>query len=101
MNDDLISRQAAIDAIYGCYIGGKGAIKNAPINDLYADGLAEAVDAVWNMPSVTPQAKTGKWIDVGVEGLIFKCSLCGDKNTIESHYCPNCGARMEESEGEE
>ena len=54
--EDCISREATIDAIYKKYIGGKDAIKNAPINDLYADGLAEAVDAVWDMPSVTPDA---------------------------------------------
>ena len=45
--------------------------------------------------SVQPTRPTGKWIDIGDEGLVFKCSLCGNKNTIESHYCPNCGARME------
>ena len=32
--EDCISREATIDAIYKKYIGGKGAIKNAPINDL-------------------------------------------------------------------
>ena len=56
------------------------------------------IKALKMLPSVTPNAKTGKWIDIGNEGLVFKCSLCGDKNTIESHYCPNCGARMEEAE---
>ncbi len=59
--EDCISREATIDAIYKKYIGGKGAIKNAPINDLYAEGLAEAVDAVWDMPSVTPTRPIGKW----------------------------------------
>lgn len=49
-----------------------------------------------NMPSVYPTRPTGKWIDVGNEGLVFKCPLCGYKNTIESHFCPNCGAKMEE-----
>lgn len=48
------------------------------------------------LPPVTPTRPTGKWIDIGDEGLVFKCSLCGNKNTIESHFCPNCGARMEE-----
>ena len=47
-----------------------------------------------------PTRPTGKWIDIGDEGLVFKCSLCGLKKTIESHYCPNCGAKMEESEEE-
>ena len=52
--DDCISRKATIDAIYKKYIGGKDAVENAPINDLYACGLEEAVDAVENMSSVTP-----------------------------------------------
>lgn len=60
--EDAISRQATIDAIYKKYIGGKDAIENAPINDLYADGLEEAVDAVWDMPPVTPWPKIGRWI---------------------------------------
>ena len=93
--DDCISRKATIDAIYKKYIGGKDAIENASINDLYACGLEEAVDTVWDMPSVTPKAKTGQWIDVGIEGLVFECSICGIKKTIESHFCPNCGAKME------
>lgn len=56
--EDCISRQATIDAIYKKHIGGKDAIKNAPINDLYACGLEEAVDAVEDMPSVQLQPKT-------------------------------------------
>ena len=55
--EDCISREATIEAIYKKYIGGKDAIENAPINDLYAEGLVEAVDAVWDMPSVTPKAE--------------------------------------------
>ena len=66
MAEDCISRQATIDAIYKKHIGGKDAIENAPINDLYACGLEEAVDAVEDMPSVTPQPKRGQWIDTGM-----------------------------------
>ena len=61
--EDCISREATIEAIYKKYIGGKDAIKNAPINDLYAEGLAEAVDAVWDMPSVTPKAEQKAVLD--------------------------------------
>ena len=60
--EDWISRQDTIDAIYKKHIGGKDAIENAQINDLYACGLEEAVDAVENMPSVTPQQT--RWIPV-------------------------------------
>ena len=62
-SEDCISREATIEAIYKKYIGGKDAIKNAPINDLYAEGLAEAVDAVWDMPSVTPKAEQKAVLD--------------------------------------
>ena len=96
--EDCISREATIDAIYKKYIGGKGAIKNAPINDLYADGLAEAVDAVWEMPSVQPTRPTARW-----ERLVEdynKCSKCGEMGKLYRiyKYCPNCGARMQEVE---
>ena len=55
----------------------------------------EIIDVVNELSSVTPTRPTARWIDIGDEGLVFKCSLCGNKNTIESHFCPNCGARME------
>lgn len=123
--EDCISREATIEAIYKKYIGGKGAIENAPINDLYAEGLAEAVDAVWDMPSVTPTRPTGKWIrgherhfldariNVNVEMkkdtgkgyhtyINARCSKCRMitiyNDSILYEYCPHCGARMEESE---
>lgn len=106
--EDVISRQAAIDAIYKKYIGGKGAIKNAPINDLYADGLEEAVDAVWDMPSVTPKTKTGQWEYVQYDTPNignWHCSRCRglyySTDKPRWKYCPSCGARMEESEGKD
>lgn len=48
-------------------------------------------------PPVTPQPKTGKWID-SPNGYFTHCSECGlhgDKG-IYKHYgwCPKCGARM-------
>lgn len=104
-SEDCISREATIDAIYKKYIGGKGAIENAPINDLYADGLAEAVDAVWDMPSVQPTRPAGKWeyvqYDYNPNIGNWHCSEC--RNIVnnkeggipKNEYCPNCGARME------
>ena len=89
-SEDCISRQAMIDAIYKKHIGGKDAIKNAPINDLYACGLEGAVDAVEDMPSVQLQQGHGEWID-------NNCSICGYgvKEWNNTPYCPNCGAKME------
>lgn len=59
---DAISRQVAIDAIYTCYIGGKEAVDKAPVNDLYAEGIYEAVCAVEDLPSVSTK-KTGRCKD--------------------------------------
>lgn len=56
--EDAISRQAAIDAIYARYIGGKEAVDKAPANDQYAEGIDEAVCAVEDLPPVTPQPKS-------------------------------------------
>lgn len=113
--EDCISRQAAIDAIYKRHIGGKDAIENAPINDFYACGLEEAVDAVWELPSVTPKAKMGRWmrwyeVIESADGKSTdhiphcKCAECGTEYDPHSSqfikYCHNCGAMMQEVEND-
>ena len=60
---DLISRAAAIDAIYACYIGGKEAVDKAPANDQYAEGIDEAVCAVEELPSAEPEIKPIEYRD--------------------------------------
>lgn len=85
--EDCISRQAVKETIFI-----QGSAEKLEIDFAKLLLLQRAIKA---LPSVTPQPKIGKWVDIGNEGLVFKCSLCGDKNMIESHFCPNCGARME------
>lgn len=82
--DDLISRQAAIDAL--CRGEGCGNICRR---------------ALEHLPTAE---KKGKWIEhnphkwgLGIVGIVFECSECGEKVYCEAcNYCPNCGARMEE-----
>lgn len=59
------------------------------------------------LPSVTPKPKTGHWIEKEDYNLdtYYECSECGADYCIEGDilihkYCPNCGARMTESEEE-
>lgn len=87
MNDDLISRQAAIDAL------GNAHFKN----------YGNAIMVIRALPSAYP--KKGKWIVLdeviaGIYHTVSECSECGfttDKmDREEMPYCPYCGARMGE-----
>lgn len=84
---DIISRQAAIEAI-----------KRA-IWDKYT--VKDAIDAVCNVPSAQ-ERKKGRWVstDDGWDGEYFVCSKCGCPWTLIEgspeengmNFCPNCGA---------
>ena len=112
MSEDLISRQAAIDAIL---------IKYTEYERLkmlhFTPNIIkqECADLLTDLPSVTPKQRTGHWIEhpeietSAPEYIMFyECSECGDKqcfcksNIHRKHFCNNCGAKMvdpQESEG--
>lgn len=106
MNDDLISRQAAIDIVFR--------------SPFFSDSLTEELRA---LPSIQP--KTGHWIEdaktyygelkkrsLGVDEYTpyftddIACSECLAKYSVLDNetqffkYCPNCGARMESEDNE-
>lgn len=72
---DLISRQAAINAI-----------ENTDC-ELSADAWDELTDAIMQLPSAQ---KKGEWI---IQDGAVCCSECGEPN-MEWNYCPSCGADM-------
>ena len=62
--------------------------------------LSEAVNGMDAIPAadVRPVVKaTWKRIDFKPCGHDYECSSCGWKNDMVTHFCPSCGARMEES----
>ena len=90
MNDDLISRAEAIDAI------------NKAFERVFAwDGTSPLGDKVLeHVPSAQPERKKGQWIDHEIDKDFAKCSECGScwewgfvKN-CNMNFCPNCGADM-------
>ena len=90
--EDAVSRKDVIDLYKrGAEIIAKA--KGISVEDMPHNGL----DALMNLPSVTPKRKTGKWLDNYQYG--YKCSECGayleiDCGDVEMNFCPNCNADM-------
>ena len=100
MKDDLISRQAAIEAL--CDIC--PALK---MNGrcMFGDSQdCEDIKCLMSLPPAEPERKQGEWIrqyskpNVYAD-LFWHCSQCGFKNekhdaNVYHKFCPNCGAEM-------
>ena len=94
MNNDLISRQAAIDVIE------KHIDILDAIDENYLDGLKIAMSLLKVLPSAQPERKKGEWIYKDIGG--WHCSECDEQapfwcmastQNLPS-FCPNCGADM-------
>ena len=91
--EDTVSRQAVHETIEK-WAGSMAVLVALPTRE-----VRPLLDSIHKLPSVTPQQKTGKWID-------DKCSVCGKgiENLIDSRewyrneepkFCPFCGIKME------
>ena len=86
---DLISRQAAIDAI------------NKALSRVFTEPCGEQI--LKGVPSAQPERQKGEWIEIASSNHTYKCSVCGrllvnitdGKNTVAKNYpyC-HCGADM-------
>lgn len=103
---DTISRQAAIDAADRADYTGLAVEDVKKVTD-------EVVKELKKLPSVQPERKSGKWIEIkrsdinpltGRCGVYVGCSECGAPistdsqldyiDESEANYCINCGADM-------
>lgn len=92
MNDDLISRKAAIDAINHI----------CPVDTEYDCTLLDRVDVRYvlsDLPSAQPQRVRGRWkrtyLDheaMGERPSVFYCSGCSQCIAYPTNYCPSCGS---------
>lgn len=91
---DLISRQAALDAINHI----------CPVDTEYDCTLLDRVDVRYvlsELPSAQPERPKGEWIHIRDEedgNALYECSVChkGEVHVpiVEVSYCWNCGADM-------
>ena len=84
---DLISRQAAIDAINSHF--------GFNTEEEYGSAVQEVING---LPPAQPERKKGKWINRSLNILYpewarYTCSVCGEHSN-RYDYCPNCGADM-------
>ena len=99
--DDLIRRQAAIDAFL------TELTKRERKNLLHTWSTVEVkyfvVDMLEKSPSAQPERKKGHWVEIASSNHTYKCSVCGrllvnitdGKNNVAKNYpyC-HCGADM-------
>lgn len=106
MKDDLISRQAAIDAAL------TKLTKKERKNLLHTWSTVEVkywvTELLENLPSVEAVPVVhGRWAVAyldheafGIRPKILYCSNCNQCIAYKVNYCPNCGAKMEGAEYE-
>lgn len=42
------------------------------------------------------EVRHGRWIGADDDGVMYKCSVCGEWSCCRSPYCGECGAKMDE-----
>lgn len=82
---DLIDRQAAID------------IANDLRDCISVEGYWAWTERLTRLPSVQPQHKTGKWIDI--EPYMVICPFCKHASS-RKNFCAECGADMRDNSDE-
>lgn len=101
MENDLISRQAAIDEIdeWIKAFRENGHKESAADACLIQDGIIQ-------LPSAQSERKEGIWINAYISGVHhLRCSECGTyieatffANDYDVNFCPKCGEKMKNAE---
>lgn len=95
---DAISRQAVLNAMYDLCDTEETLKENPWRDNPHIDAIIDAID---DLPSVTPQQRTGRWIKQNY-GWNWQCSECGFVTPPSAKeiftFCPKCGVKMEVEE---
>ena len=93
MQNDLISRQSAIDAISKDVMGGLN--YRSILRDLPSICQGQQND---NSSSSKPERPTGEWKEHIFDGIMggkpraLVCSYCNYISLNKTNFCPNCGS---------
>lgn len=87
---DAISRQAVLEKAI-----------NVPIAKVVTEDKViyrkiVFVDDIENLPSVSPQQRTGRWIRVTDKTghFVWECDKCHWQQRFNTNFCPDCGAKI-------
>lgn len=92
---EYIEREAAINWIYELIKARQEWTSDARAE---IQGLNAAMCGIEDIAAADVQpVRHGRWSRIDYEpiGHDYICSVCGWKNDMASHYCPNCGAKMD------
>ena len=94
-----ISKQQAIDAVCRWGVDNE---RNGKLMITMAEAKQSIVDLLDDLPPITPQPKTGNWIENAPEyqniDPPYICSECGNLHLRKTNYCDQCGCRMVEQQ---
>jgi len=112
--DDLISRQAAIDAILA--VTGNSSVRELyehvqehGLSEMWSGGVNAAIDIIIAVPSAQPERKTGRWVERNPQNSpncrLIECSECGNAYIVGynidyddwidgRNFCMKCGADL-------
>lgn len=94
--EDCISRKAELDGLASI-------AKAKAKSDAQKALMGRVMYFTEQLPPVTPQPKTGEWIDIEYfdrEWTCYrpKCPFCNAEPKEYSNYCPQCGAKLKEED---
>lgn len=97
MNNDLISRETAIAEITSWIFTDEDLEGEYDEYQYFNQGIKRAIKALAKVPAVDAEpvrhaAWTYKDDDVC---YWWECNACGSGETMNTAYCPNCGAKMD------
>ena len=102
--EDAISRQATVERL--CKLADFMNKKREGLGSPYIMAALFIQDNKNEFPSVNPQ-QTGHWKRISIDKYSehakywYRCDRCGKDNLGNTDWCPNCGAKMDESQESE